>query len=110
TVAGRIDLDFDLCALRLAQRPGMLERCDGILVAEMHQHRAARLLRCVWRDLRAVVADRACNPVDMAGRTPGDRPAPAVTERCDLACALQPGLGCFEIGEGFLPGNFAAQI
>ena len=46
----------------------------------------------------------------MAGRTPRDRPAPAVTERRDLACAFQPGLGCFEIDEGFLPGNFAAQI
>src|SRR6185503_15654058 len=102
-MTGRIDLNFNLCALRLAQRPCMLERRDGILVAEVHQHRTTRLFRRVRSDLRTVVTDCACNPLDMTGGAPGDRAPPTVTERRNLAGVFESRFGCCKIGEGLFP-------
>ena len=80
SVAGGIDLDLNLRALGRTQLPGVIERRDRIALAEMHQHGTARFFGDEWADLGAVVANCRGNPVDVNGRAPGDRAAPAISE------------------------------
>ena len=111
SVAGRIDLDLDLRTLRRAQLAGVLERRDRIALAEMHQHRAARLLGDVRVDLRGVVADRRRDTVELGRRraTTPCRPSNIQASRpcrCRSTCCLRRS----DIGEHLIPGNPAAQV
>src|SRR5262245_34408106 len=109
-VARRIDLDLHLCALGGPQLSGMLERRDRIALAKMHQHGAARFFGDEWADLGGVVADCRRNSVDVNGRAPGNRAAPAIAEGGDLSGSAQLCLCCNDIGEYLIPRYLAAQV
>src|SRR6185437_3366830 len=88
----------------------MLERCDWIAFAEMHEHGATWLLCGIRCNLRRVIAHDACNSVDLCGATPRHRAAPAIAERRDLAGRTDSLSRRTNVSKHLVPWNLAAQF
>jgi len=101
-VAGRVDVDLD--ALRVG-RPHLLdvaERNGVVLLAEMHQHRASRLLLRDRADAAAVIRHGGGKPRKARRRNPGEKSAPAIADHGGLAGLLDEVARRRDVGERVL--------
>src|SRR5215204_2357735 len=101
-LAGGVDVDLD--ALRV-RRPHLLDvgqRNGVVLLAEMHQHRAARRLLRNRADAAAVIRHGGGEPGKARRRNPGEKSAPAIADHRGLAGLLDEVPRRRDVGERVL--------